>query len=440
MKHADAINRTNKILKNVRGLFVIKGASVSSRLILVPLTLNYLEPEKFGIWMTLSSIIEMMVLFEFGLGNGLRNKLTESLANGQKELSREYVSTTYALSGVILLPLLVLLLVINQYADWSVILNASTTLSSEIHELVSWMIVFYGLKLFTGLIFSITKANHLPVLGGLLELTIDILSLIVIYLLVNFTDNSLLYLGFSKFLLISIVPLLGSVVLYNVYFKDQMPSLKYVKIEKIKDVLELSWKFFAIQISSIIIFATDNIIISRLFGPESVTPYAIVFQYFNLITIFFAVVSTPLWSAYTEAYAKSDFKWIANTLKRMLQLWLVIVVCVIGMTLLAEDAIYLWLGRQIYFEDYLIVLMGVYVALQAWNRVFNWLLSGINCLKCTFYTMILGAIVNIPASILFARELNMGSSGVILGTILSLGLFAVICPFSTRIYISQNIK
>ena len=382
----------------------------------------------------------MMVLFEFGLGNGLRNKLTESLANGQKELSREYVSTTYALSGVILLPLLVLLLVINQYADWSVILNASTTLSSEIHELVSWMIVFYGLKLFTGLIFSITKANHLPVLGGLLELTIDILSLIVIYLLVNFTDNSLLYLGFSKFLLISIVPLLGSVVLYNVYFKDQMPSLKYVKIEKIKDVLELSWKFFAIQISSIIIFATDNIIISRLFGPESVTPYAIVFQYFNLITIFFAVVSTPLWSAYTEAYAKSDFKWIANTLKRMLQLWLVIVVCVIGMTLLAEDAIYLWLGRQIYFEDYLIVLMGVYVALQAWNRVFNWLLSGINCLKCTFYTMILGAIVNIPASILFARELNMGSSGVILGTILSLGLFAVICPFSTRIYISQNIK
>jgi len=436
----DAVLRTNRILKNIKGLFIIKGASIGLRLLLVPMTLNYLEPEKFGIWMTLSSIIEMMILFELGMGNGLRNKLANSLANNQIELSREYISTTYALSAIILVPLLTLLLLMNQFVNWSVILNASTVLASEINELVSWMLLFYGIKLFTGLILSIVKANHLPVLGGLIELITDLLSLMVIYFLIEFTDNSLLYLGVSKFLIISMVPLVGSMFFYKIYFKNQAPSFKYVKFNKSKDILKLSWKFFIIQISSIIIFATDNVIISRLFGPESVTPYAIVFQYFNLITVFFAIVSTPLWSAYTEAYAKGDIKWITATLKKMLKLWLVTILCVMGMILIAEDVIHFWLGRELKLGNYLIVLMGLYVILQAWNRIFNWLLSGINCLKCTFYTMIIGAVVNIPVSILLASKLNMGSSGVILGTIISLGIFAIICPFTTKMYLTPSLK
>jgi O-antigen/teichoic acid export membrane protein len=437
---ADAIKRTSRVLKNIGGLFAVKGLGVGLRLALVPMTLNYLEPEKFGIWMTLSSIIEMMILFEFGLGNGLRNKLAKSLANNKVELGRVYVSTTYALSAMILLPLLLVLWFINQFIDWSTVLNASTELSTELNVLVSWMLLFYGLKLFIGLFFSVAKANHLPILGGVLELIEDITSLIIIYFLIEYTNNSLLYLGVSKFFIISIIPLVGSIVFYKTVFKKQCPSFRYIELSKYKDILGLSWKFFVIQISSIIIFATDNIIISRLFGPENVTPYAIVFQYFNLITIFFAIVSAPLWSAYTEAYETGDIKWIVATLKKMLQLWLIIIFCALGMILLAEDVIFFWLGRELDFGNYLIVLMGLYVVLQAWNRIFNWLLSGINCLKCTFYTMIIGAIINIPISILFASEFNMGSSGVILGTIVSLGIFAVLCPFTARMYLNSGSK
>jgi len=423
IKAADTAKRTNKALKNIGGLFVMKGVGIGARLMLVPMTLNYLEAEKFGIWLTLSSIIEMLILFEFGLGNGLRNKLSESLANKKIELARTYISTTYALSAMILVPLFIILLIINQFINWPAVLNASVSLGAELNELVSWMLLFYGFKLFFGLILSITKANHLPVLGGILELIADLVALLTIYLLIEYTDRSLLYLGGMKFLIISIVPMIGNIVFYKTVFKKQIPAFRYVEFKKFREVLKLSWRFFVIHVSSLIIFSTDNIIISRLFGPENVTPYAIIFQYFNLVTVFFAIVSTPLWSAYTDAYVKGDYLWIIKVIKKMLLLWLCISGLVLFMINIASDVVEFWLGRVLDVDSSLIILMGVYVLVQAWNRIFSWVLNGIGEVNVTMYSMVLGALINVPMSIYLADKLELGSSGVILGTILSLMIF-----------------
>ena len=332
----DSNARTVRILHNIGGLFVLKGLGIGVRLLLVPITLNYLEPVKFGLWMALSSIVEMMILLEFGLGNGLRNKLTQSLAEKNYEASKVYVSTTYALSAIIIIPFLSIFLVANEFINWADVWNASQLLEAELNILVFWLVIFYGLKLLSGIILSVTKANHLPVFGAAIELASDLCFLVVLLFLVKYTENSLLYLGASKFFVLALIPLLAGVILFSTLFKNQTPSWRNVRLNKVDDLLKLSWKFFLIQLSSVIIFATDNIIISRLFGPESVTPYAIVFQYFNLITVFFAIVSAPLWSAYTEAHAKEDHEWIARALKKMIFLWFAVILIVCLMILLAE--------------------------------------------------------------------------------------------------------
>ncbi len=72
--------------KNIFASFVIKGSSIIVGLFLVPLTINYLSPTKYGIWITLSSIIGWFSFFDIGLGNGLRNKFTEAVSNGKHEL------------------------------------------------------------------------------------------------------------------------------------------------------------------------------------------------------------------------------------------------------------------------------------------------------------------------------------------------------------------
>ncbi|NBI98218.1 hypothetical protein D1645_25625, partial [Parabacteroides goldsteinii] len=50
-------NRSSLVKKNIAGSIVIKGISICTSLLLVPLTLDYINKELYGIWLTLSSIV-----------------------------------------------------------------------------------------------------------------------------------------------------------------------------------------------------------------------------------------------------------------------------------------------------------------------------------------------------------------------------------------------
>lgn len=66
--------RSIKAKKNILASFIIKGLSIAISLVLVPLTINYINPTQYGIWLTLSSIVAWFSFFDIGLTQGLRNK------------------------------------------------------------------------------------------------------------------------------------------------------------------------------------------------------------------------------------------------------------------------------------------------------------------------------------------------------------------------------
>jgi len=72
--------RTLEAKKNIVASFGIKILNTAINLILVPLTLNYVSPMKYGICLTLNSIILWFTVFDIGLGTGLRNKFAEAKA------------------------------------------------------------------------------------------------------------------------------------------------------------------------------------------------------------------------------------------------------------------------------------------------------------------------------------------------------------------------
>lgn len=74
----------------------MKCISILVSLQVVPLTITYINPTKYGIWLTLSSIIAWLSYFDLGFAHGFRNRFSEAKANGNILLAKEYVSTTYA--------------------------------------------------------------------------------------------------------------------------------------------------------------------------------------------------------------------------------------------------------------------------------------------------------------------------------------------------------
>ncbi|HOP12476.1 MAG TPA: LPS biosynthesis flippase, partial [Lentimicrobium sp.] len=86
-------SRSVKARKNILASFFIKGVSIIVGFIFVPLLIGYLGEVEYGIWITMSSILAWVNYFDIGLGNGLRNRFAESLAKGEHQMARIYVST-----------------------------------------------------------------------------------------------------------------------------------------------------------------------------------------------------------------------------------------------------------------------------------------------------------------------------------------------------------
>ena len=64
-----AIIREKTIRKNVFYSIVFKGLSIIISLLLVPLTLHYIDKYNYGSWMTISSILVWIYYFDIGIGS-----------------------------------------------------------------------------------------------------------------------------------------------------------------------------------------------------------------------------------------------------------------------------------------------------------------------------------------------------------------------------------
>ena len=72
---------------------IVKATTSLLGLITVPLTVNYLGKELFGLWMVLSSLVAWMQLSDFGIANGLINALSEAYGKDDKAAASSYIVT-----------------------------------------------------------------------------------------------------------------------------------------------------------------------------------------------------------------------------------------------------------------------------------------------------------------------------------------------------------
>ena len=106
---------------------VLKAIDMAVYLLLVPVTIGYLNAYEYGIWLTLNSILMWINSFDIGLGNGLRNKLAEAIANGDKQLAKSYVSSTFGMLLILVGFIAVFGGLIIPNINWYTLLNTTQT-------------------------------------------------------------------------------------------------------------------------------------------------------------------------------------------------------------------------------------------------------------------------------------------------------------------------
>lgn len=430
--------RTVKAKKNIVVSLVIKGLSIVVGFLMIRITLDYLDQTKYGIWLTLTSFLTWFYFFEIGLGNGLKNRLAETLAVKDYKLARIYISTTYAILTIVISAVALVFFVANLFIDWTVILNTEKELLNELTYLAYIVFSFFFLNFVIRLVSTVLIADQRPAIANTFGPLGNLISLLIIYILTLVTDGSLIYLGWT----LSAIPILilvgASIYYYKNDYKFLAPSLKFVNFSYAKDLLGLGIKFFVIQLSMIVIYQTSSIIIAQAFGPEEVVTYNIGYKYFSTITMIFTIIVNPFWAAYTEAWAKKEVDWIKKSIYNLTLIWGGISLFGFVMLLFSNQFYYLWLGGKIEIPFKISFIFLIYFITLNFGQIFVMFINGVGYVKVQMYSSILSSIVFILSSLIMIKYLNLGIESILIAMILSNFYNIIIAPLHYKKIINNR--
>ena len=420
-------SRTSSARKNIILSFFLKGISIAISFILVPLTINYLNASEYGIWLTLSSILTWINLFDIGLGNGLRNKLVGALSINDRKLAKTYVSTTFALLILIMFVFFGSFVIANFFLHWDKILNTDPLQREILGKLVVIVFAFFCLQFVFKTVGTITIADQKPAINDLFNVVSSFLSLIIIYILTKTTHGSLSYVAITFSAAPVVVFFAAYFILFWGKYKFLRPSFSSIQFKYTKELVGLGIQFFIIQLAvNIVIYSSTNIILTQLFGSKSVTIYNIAFKYFNGLSMAYMIVISPFWSASTDAYAKNDLKWIQSSIKNLLIIFGCTVLVTLLMLYFANVFYKFWVGGNIIVPLSVSVLVAVYTLLYNLSNTFISFINGIGKIRLQLYVTIIVATLYIPLTVYFGKI--WGINGVVLASAISLIPTTVLMP------------
>lgn len=399
--------RSIRARKNIVQSLLIKSGGVVVSFALIPLTIKYIGSTNYGIWLTLSSIITWAALFDLGLGNGLKNKLAEDIALNNMARAKSYVSSTYAMLIVIALMLLAVFFIVNPFINWHNILNVPEHSLQNLNYLVSVIFTFFCFQFIIQLINTVLTANQAPALPALLSVLSQITTLLAVLFLINFTGSSLIYLTYTFTAIPLLVLLTGSICYYQGTYSFLAPNFKLINLKYARKLISAGGAFFIIQIGTLVLYETDNIVITQLFSPKEVTTFNIAYKLFSVVLMFFVMIITPFWSAFTEAYAKKDYNWISLTLNKMNKLWMWLSIVTLLLLVLSPFIYKIWLGDSVAVPFTLSLAMSCYTIALIWQAMYVQFLNGINKIKLQLYLGIFCAVINIPLAVVLGKYLGL---------------------------------
>jgi O-antigen/teichoic acid export membrane protein len=403
----------------------------------IPITLRILKSNDYGIWITIFSVVSWITLMDVGIGSGFRIKFTEEITKKNYERASKYLQTFYLSTSLLALCITVIVLIFFEFIDFKKLLNLQSDSNLDLIFLISLLStnLLFLLKNISAILLSIHKSST--------NNFILFINNFIVFLLILFGDK-LLGLNFIKIATIYLITPLFVYTIFNLYVFQKHLAWFNEKIFKwngyyyLKNILNLGWKYFVIQIAIIIMFSSNNLIISRFLGSSEVTNFNILMQLFSTTLFAFSIITTPYWSAFTEAITINDYVWIRSAIKKLLLFWIFFSFSAIVFAFFIPLITKLWLNTNFYYNKLLICNFVFYAILLSYCSVFSIYLAGIGKLKISYYNAIFQIITNLPITYFLVRILKLGLTGIIVSININLLITSILLTIQANKLINNK--
>ena len=431
-------DRTGVVKKNVIYSAIVRCINILISLIMVPLTINYVSAELYGIWLSLSSIVAWLSFFDIGFGLGMRNRLTYALAYHKYKYGRILVSTTYVFMSLVFVLVGIIGSTMCTFIDWVYLLNIPFEYKEVVTISFQIVIIGFSLRMILQLVLNVCQAYQMTGLASAIDMIGNLISLLFMLMLIHIFAPNLIYLSVALCFAPFIAYLLANLLLFKVKFSQVAPSFFYVRRFVLGDIASLGLKFFLIQIVCVILYQATNFIISHFCGPEQVTVYNIVYKYLYVSLMLFTIIQSPLWSAFSDAYAKQDYIWMRSIYKKLIKFGIIGEICIILSVCVSPVVYQLWIGHSVEIPFHITILVGIYVAISLIGQLHATIVNGIGKLKSQTLWAIVQGFVYVPL-VLFAAS-NYRLEGILISLIIVSSISIIPIVIQTYLIINQKDK
>jgi O-antigen/teichoic acid export membrane protein len=399
--------------------FLAKALTIVIGFVSVPLTVHYLGTERYGVWLTISSLLTWMALTDFGLaGNALINVIAEADGRDDRQGAREYSASAFWTLVGISTTIGVSFAFTFHSIPWRSVFRVSEAVSTqELHLACALTLLLFGLSLPLNMLNSIYSAYQDGFVANMWSMASNLLALVAL-IVVSQQRGGMPALIIATFGTRALVSIANAIYLFSHRYPWLRPAPSAVRWTRVSRLMKLGGKYMVTQLANLGIYQSQPLIITQMLGPSQVTIFVIAYKIIAVPVDLAYIATTPFVSAFSEAKARGDWRWIRNAFKNTTLACLAFGLPVtLGIAFAGKFLVRLLAGQQAVPDWSVIAWLSVYTLIGMGLMTAGQVLCGIERVGILAISLSLSAVGTIGLGILFAPK--WGLAGVAAGMALA---------------------
>jgi O-antigen/teichoic acid export membrane protein len=393
---------------------VARGLRIVTTLVTVPLTLHYLGPERYGMWLTISSAITFFSFLDLGIGNALVNLVARAAGREDTKGVRAAVSSALLLLSVMVLALSALFALLYPLVPWPRLFNVTSALA--VREAGQAAAVFFGCwaaTLVVRLAFRVNQSLQEIHLTNVWEALGNLVGLGLVILFIH-QELGLPWLVLALAGSPVLAGVGNAVELFAFRHRQYRPALRESSAHSMRLLVRMGGWFLLMQVGYQLVMNSSNIVVTQLLGPEHVPELAVPARLFALLGMLLNVMVMPLWAAYVEAIARGDMAWVRGTLRQSIVLTLKLSLApAVVLVALGRPLVALWVGEAVTPSLSLMIALGLWFVLVGFNESLSVFFNGANAVRAHGLIRAFHALLAVVLQVTFL--LQWGLTGLVWG-------------------------
>lgn len=386
-------------------------------LLLTPYIIRHLGKQEFGIWALVGVISSYAQLSDFGITESLVKFMAEYQARNDTERINKLINTAFTVYLLLSATCCLLFLLVLPYVVEK-ILNIPQSLQDKALHVFTIAIVLFSINMVMGVFGSLIIGFQRMGYSNLISLSSTVLTAAgTVFFLYN--GYGLAGLIYNNCIVTLFVVMANILAARYIFPQLRINPFVWFSKEILAKIFGFSWKVQITNITQLMIFQVDRILLSHYLGLEAVSYYEVANRIATQARSFVASIFSPMVPAASALHATEENDKVTGLYRRSFKYMTIAAVPFSLLVIaLAYPFIRTWMGPH--FETSAItlqLLMGAYM-LNLMTGPGSFILSGINKPHVSMRSSILAGITNLILCLLFVRWI--GYYGIILGILISI--------------------